>query len=195
VSNRRAFADAVRKAGLAFVRGVALGWDETDLERWRRERYAKLASKPTDVFHMTPVRSSVEAIIPRMSDVLREARWKVFAALDEAAHGNTRFIQQVAREKLIARDETLGWVPVDRRGAVLRGRVLSLFAVDALYRPSDYRTILLACPRCESVVFDLEARRAGQCCGEESIQSGIQEVPPSRMTEPRRETPGKERKH
>ena len=96
---RTAFADACRKAGLAFMRGVALGWDETDLETWRVDQYGKLATQPRDVFIMTPARISAAAVIPPISDLLREARWKAFAALEEAATGHARFVQQVAGER------------------------------------------------------------------------------------------------
>jgi len=163
---RTAFSDRCRRTGIAFMRGVALGWDAHDLETWQRESYGMLAVVPRDVFLSTPARVSAAAPIPTLGDLLREARWKVFAALEEAAAGHARFVQQIAGERLIARDSSVGWVPVDRKGASLRGRVLSLFAVDCLLRPSDYRTLLLACPRCESVVFSEEARREGRCCAD-----------------------------
>ncbi len=179
------------------MRGVALGWDETDLETWRCEQYGKLATQTRDVFIMTPARISAAAVIPPLSDLLRETRWRAFAALEEAAAGHARFVQQVAGERLIARDVQLGWVPVDRKGTSLRGRVLSLFAVDCLLRPTDYRTLLLVCPRCESVVFDADARAQGQCCGDRIVGSGERPSPP-RNSDLRRTGPaapeGKERK-
>jgi hypothetical protein len=196
---RTGFAAACRKAGLAFMRGVALGWDATDLEMWRREHYGKLAIQPRDVFMMTPVRTSAAAVVTPLPDLLREARWKAFAALEEAATGHARFVQQVAAGRLIVRDVQLAWVPVDRRGTSLRGRVLSLFAVDCLVRLADYRSLLLACPRCESIVFDAEARAQGQCCGERGFGSGERASPVSGTSDPRRSVPApsqsKERKH
>src|SRR5207244_12430282 len=119
----------------------------------------------------TPKASAV-ATITTFTDLLRETRWKVFAALEQAAAGRTAFVKHVASDLLIARSTHVGWVPVDRAGASLRGRVLSLFAVDCLLRPDDYRTLLLACPQCEGIVFDVEARTAGRCCVNGRAASG-----------------------
>jgi hypothetical protein len=166
---RIGFAQACREAGLAFMSGVASGWDRRDLGVWLLQQYGKLAVKPKngrDVTHDSGVQTQT------ISDVLREARWKAFAALEEAAAGQARFVQEVAGKGLIMRDEKLGWVPVDRAGARLRGRVLSVFAIDCLVRPSDYRTLLFACPRCESVVFDAAAKEIGRCCGNKALVEG-----------------------
>ena len=57
-----------------------------------------------------------------------------------------------------------------------RGRVLSLFAVDCLLRQNDYRTLLLACPQCENIVFDAQARAAGRCCVNGRAPSGERPV-------------------
>ena len=164
---RIAFADACREAGLAFMRGVANGWDRRDLAVWLLQSYGKLAVKPKEKSDRVPADSGVQN--QTISDVLREARWKAFAALEEAATGQARFVQAVAGKGLIVRDEKLAWVPVDRPGARLRARVLSLFAIDCLLRPSDYRNILFACPRCESIVFDGSAKEAGRCCGQKPM--------------------------
>jgi len=189
----RAFAEACRAAGLKFMRGIALGWEESDLERWRSRQYDTLAVAPRDVVRKTPAGTSASARIPTISDLLREARWKVFAALEQAAHGDTGFVQTVAGERLIVRD-VKGWAPVHRQGASLHGRVLSLFAVDCLVRPADYSSLLLACPRCESIVFDARAREQGQCCGDRIVGSGrypspesSDSVPSARAPETKRE--------
>ncbi len=160
---RVVFAEACREAGLAFMRGVAAGWNRRDLAVWLLQQYGQLAIKPNERGAAVPADSGVQS--QTISDVLREARWKVFAALEEAAAGQARFVQAIAAKGLITRDNKVGWVPVDRPGARLRGRVLSVFAVDCLERPTDYRNLLLACSRCESIVFDAAAREAGRCCG------------------------------
>jgi len=172
-----AFAHMCRGVGLAFVRGVALGWESPDLERWLVE-YRKLATEPRGPT-VTARFSGAKAIQP-LTDLLRETRWKVFAALELAQAGDARFVQQIAGERLIERDRERLWVPVDRKSATLRGRVLSLFAVDCLLRPGDYRTMLLACPRCESVVFDARARAAGRCC-DRVVASGARSIVPESL--------------
>jgi hypothetical protein len=175
---RMVFAEACREAGLAFMRGVAAGWDRRDLAVWLLQKYGALAVKPREKGQAVPPDSGVQS--QTISDVLRVARWKAFAALEEAATGQSRFVQAIAAKGLIARDERVGWVPVDRPGARLRGRVLSLFAVDCLGRPADYKTLLFACPRCESIVFDAAAREAGRCCGQKpavDVASGQRPAP------------------
>lgn len=160
------FAEACREAGLAFMSGVAAGWDRRDLAVWLLQKYGKIAIKPKERGREVSTESGVQRVQQRaISDMLREARWKAFAALEEAATGQARFVQEVAGKGLIFRDEKLGWMPIDRPNARLRGRVLSLFAIDCLVRPSDYRNLLFACPRCESVVFDATAKEIGRCCG------------------------------
>lgn len=174
MADRTPFANQCRSVGLAFMQGVAGGWGADDLEAWQSGSYAKLSRLPRET--MPPPRVSAARRLLSLSDLLREARWRVFAALEEAAIGHTRFVQRVAGERLIVRDADLGWVPVDRKGASLHGRVLSLFAVDCLLRPGDYGTVLFACPRCESVVFSEEAKREGRCCGDRSVGSGGREA-------------------
>ena len=148
------------------MRGVALGWDEHGLDGWRALHYCKLAVKPTDASGRMPMRKSAASAIQTLSDLLRETRWNVFAALESASRGEARFVENVARDQLIVRDVERGWVPAQREGASLRGQVLSLFAVDCLLRVGDYHDVLLACPWCESVVFDAKLRALGACCGD-----------------------------
>lgn len=185
---RVVFAEACREAGLAFMRGVATGWDRRDLAVWLLQKYGKLAVKPNEKGSAVPADSGVQS--QTISDVLREARWKAFAALEEAAHGQARFVQAIAAKGLITRDDKVGWVPVDRPGARLRGRVLSLFAVDCLERPGDYRNLLFACPRCESIVFDAAAREAGRCCGRiPVVDAASGQRPAPRISDFRRSIP------
>jgi hypothetical protein len=151
---------------------------------WLVGKYGGVAVKPKDETAPSPA-SERGVTTEALSDVLREARWKVFAELEDAAHGSQKWTHAIVGKGLVARDPKLVWVPVDRRGARLRARVLSLFAVDCLLRPSDYATLLFACPRCEQIVFDAEARREGRCCGRKSAQSGVR----PRLTDFRRSIP------
>ena len=166
------FAQQCRDAGLAFMRGTAEGWGRRELAMWLVGKYSAVASKPKEKSSTPP--SSERVTSESVSDMLREARWKAFADLEEAAHGSQKLVHAIVGKGLVARDPKLLWVPVDRPGARLRMRVLSLFAVDCLIRPDDYKTLLLACPRCEQIVFDADARREGRCCGRKpAAQSGV----------------------
>jgi hypothetical protein len=170
------------------MRGVANGWDRRDLAVWLLQTYGKLAIKPTEKMDRVSAESGVQS--QTISDVLREARWKAFAELEEAATGQARFVQVAVNKGLIVRDEKLAWVPVDRPGARLRGRVLSLFAVDCLLRPSDYRNLLLACSRCENVVFDAAAKEAGRCCAQKPhVDAATGTRPAPRISDFRRSVP------
>lgn len=170
MGDRAAFAESCREAGLSFMQGVIDGWQADELDDWQTKRYGELAIEPTDKFIARS--SSVTTGITSISDILRDARWKVFAALEQAATGRAMFVKRAASNMMIIRSEELGWVPVNRKNASLGSRVLSLFAVDCLLRPNDYRAILLACPRCERVVFDAAAKEQGQCCMGASGGSG-----------------------
>jgi len=160
MSVRDEFADVCREGGLAFMRGAAKGWDEPDLERWRASHFA-LVAVPAPALPVS--RASIMTRILTFPDLLRETRWKVSAALEEAARGRARFVRELADDRVIVRDEKLGWVPVDRPGTSLRRSVLALFAVDCLQRVDDYRTKLFVCPRCETITFDADARVKGHC--------------------------------
>lgn len=186
---RVAFAEECRAAGLAFMRGVAGGWSRRELAQWLVGTYGRVAVKAPAKSSPPAPESGVRS--EALSDVLREARWKAFAALEEAAAGHARFVQDAAGKGLLVRDSERGWVPVDRPGARLRARVLSLFAVDCLLRPADYRNLLLACPRCESVVFDAAARDAGRCCGRKPATDGGS-GPRPRVSDYRRSIPAPE---
>jgi hypothetical protein len=138
---------------------------------WLVGKYGAVAVKPTDKKTLTPSSERVKS--EAIADVLREARWKIFAELEEAASGSTGWLEHILSRGLVAKNKELVWVPVDRPGTRLRSRVLSLFAVDRLMRPNDYKKLLLACPRCESLVFDENARIEGRCCAERIAGSGV----------------------
>lgn len=163
-----ALADACRQAGLEFMRGTAGEWGRRELATWLVVKYGAVAEKQERGAHASGSLKS-----DTISDVLREARWKVFAELEEAEHGAQRWLQALVSRGLVARDPVKLWVPIDRPGTRLRSRVLSLFAVDCLVRPTEYATLLFACPRCESIVFDAEARRVGRCCSKQTVGSGV----------------------
>jgi hypothetical protein len=91
------------------------------------------------------------------------------AALQEAQSPDARleFVRAAIRQRDVVPaldiDGASLWVPLNRRGMILRDRILSLFAVDFLLRPEDYAGELFVCRMCEQVVFDSAARSLGQC--------------------------------
>ena len=159
--DRTALADACRRAGLTFMEGVAAGWSRRDLGLWLVGPYREVTVSSAASQN---AQGSGEVDAASISDVLRETRWAVFAALEDAMHGQTKFVQMLARQRLIMKDAVKGWIALDVPGARLRSRVLSLFAIDQLTRPGDYHHSLLACPRCEGIVFDEALRRDGHGC-------------------------------
>lgn len=181
---RSAIADTCRRAGLAFMEGVAAGWTRRELGLWLVGPYREATTRATGS-NPPPSAGSGEVDTASVSDVLRETRWAVFAALEDAMHGQTKFVQGLARQRLIVKDVRYGWVAVDLNGARLRNRVLSLFAIDQLSRPSDYLHKLLACPRCEGIVFDENLRQNGHGCARVPSPSAL---PPPAATGTRTRT-------
>ncbi len=119
-----------------------------------------------------PPAAAREADSPKLEHfdaVLQEARAHVLAALRAlvlpgASHAWLDGL--LAGGQVAPRSDGDGgvtWGPVDLPGLRLHERVESLFAADHLARPRDYALELLVCGRCDSVVFDAEARERGDC--------------------------------
>jgi len=168
-----AVATMCREAALAFLDGVAADWRKRELAAWLVCPY-RAAARYGDWAHRTiPPPSHTEEpelVRPEQIDrVLREARWHILAALEAVALPGSRraFVDvSLSAGHVVPRrdcDGGVAWVPVDLRMMRLRDRVESLFAADYLIRPKDYVTDLTVCHRCESVLFDSEARRRGDC--------------------------------
>lgn len=172
---------ACRAAGLAFLDGVAAGWQKYELAMWLLGPYRE-AAVPMDAHPHVPHEPRASQGEPldedRIDRILREARWHVLAALEAAALPGARGAHRshsshhkmvdvaLAAGHLVARhdgDGRVAWLPVDLRGMRLRQRVESLFAADYLVHPRDYLTELTVCHRCEKVLFDASARRRGDC--------------------------------
>lgn len=157
-----------REAALAFMSGVAIGWDKIDLALWltgpyaRATRHAKRGERVADV-------GGGEAIDDdTIEDLVRRVRGQLIAALESAAldDGSLDFAEEAVSRGLVRRATSVEgeqvWVPVDAARLRLKDRLASLFAADFLNAPTDYGA-LFVCNRCESVTFDANARRFGLC--------------------------------
>jgi hypothetical protein len=169
-----------RDAGLLFLEGASPDWwGEIELAAWlagpyrdvtRWGRASGRASTPPPVPPREGGRDAGESVRPEHFDVVvQEARAHVLAALralvrPDASHAWLDAL--LAAGHVAPRSDgegNLAWGPVDLPGLRLHERVESLFAADHLARPRDYALELLVCGRCESVVFDADARERGDC--------------------------------
>jgi hypothetical protein len=161
-----------REAGLAFLDGVAVDWKKLELAAWLGGPYRQATRYGDWTRRSLPPPNFDEHEILRQSqldDVMRDARWHVLASLEAVSLPSSHrgFVElALSAGHVVPRRDCNGlvaWVPVDIRGMRLRERVESLFAADYLIRPKDYVTELTVCHRCESVLFDIESRRRGDC--------------------------------
>lgn len=157
-----------RQAALAFMTGVASGWDKLDLSLWLTGPYA------TAVRYGAPERLASVSYGPPLPEneverLVVRVRGQVLAALENAAldGGALGFAPDIQRRGLIHRAvDLMGnelWIPRDMLRMRLRDRVESLFAVDYLNAPAGYE-VLLVCHLCEGIVFDATAKQLGMCC-------------------------------
>lgn len=166
---KESVAEECRQAALAFLSGVASGWDKLDLVLWltgpyaRATRHAPRGERVVDVAH-TPTEiadASIEELVTRV-------RGQVLASLEKAAldYGRLDFADDALQRGLVrkAMDEegAICFVPVDAPHMRLRDRVRALFAADYLCAPHAY-VDLFVCHRCESVSFDEHAKEIGVC--------------------------------
>lgn len=163
-------AEDCRDAALAFMHGVAQGWDKLDLAFWLTGAYTRATRHGHNAERVTGVGDEPRAEVSpaALEDVMRRARGQLLASLEKAAlaDGTPDFVDAAVSRKLVRRAEDRAgndvWVPVDRARMRLRDRLESLFAADCLNAPSLYSE-LLVCRRCEAIAFDARAKRAGVC--------------------------------
>jgi hypothetical protein len=161
-------ADACRAAGLAFVNGVASGWNKTDLARWLvgpyREASCPLAGAERETIDPDVRNRRVDARVVRL---LHDVRAHVVRGLEGSPDGLVDLPCWAVSAGSILRsrhpDGQAGFIPVDWPRMRLEDRVMSLFAVDCLVRGDDYATKLVVCRKCKRVAFDEEARTVGLC--------------------------------
>ena len=164
---REEVADECRAAALAFMTGVASGWEKVDVARWLVGPYAAATRHAPRAAAGAP-RGGALVDEVALEALLTRVRGQLLASLERASldNGSLDLAEESVQRGLVHRvvDETGGdaWVPVDRPRMRLRERVGSLFAADWLNVPHAYLE-LLVCHRCEAVVFDAYAKRRGMC--------------------------------
>jgi hypothetical protein len=176
-------ADAARRAGLAFLRGVAAGWGKRELAEWLLGAYAEVTRHHPSGERVVWPDASERQPIPAacIEELLERAHEEVLTGLATMIRAGEQAVAQEMRGWLVARvldgNDEMAWMPIDARGARLKDRVLSLFAVDYLHRPDDY-ACLPPCSACGAILLDEAARELGHCvehrresrlefCGEE----------------------------
>jgi hypothetical protein len=162
-------AEECRRAALAFMSGVAKGWEKQAVALWLVGPYAQATRHAT---HGERVAAGGAASEPVDADALEalllRVRGQLLASLEKASLdlGSLDFtdecVQRGLVRKLVDAEGHDAWVPVDRPRLRLRERLQSLFAADWLNAPYTY-VELFVCHRCEAVVFDAHAKERGIC--------------------------------
>jgi hypothetical protein len=159
-------AERARRAGVAFVNGVGAGWHACDLEEWLTGTYRKAVHVATEI---TPEDGSFEGCPPvQLAQELRSARDSAvsFVRILGKVPARVAFVEDAVSAGLVTPcevDSQIGWIPVWTPGATLEQLVRTLFVADFLVRPTDYRDVLLVCPECDALQFDVETRIRGRC--------------------------------
>jgi len=192
--SRETIAAECREAALAFMSGVAGGWEKIDLARWLTGPYARATrhcqhGERAHVDERAPRSANGSIIRPAaVEDLLTLTRGRILAALEKAAlsDGSLEFADDAIDRGFVRRaideDRIEVWVPVDGPRMRLQDRVRSLFVADYLNAPVSY-SALYVCHRCEQVVFDDNARQLGMCSAHRRMSGMVQknagEAPPS----------------
>ena len=168
-ATRESLAEDCRSAALAFMRGVAEGWDKLELALWLTGPYAQATRHASHGERVVALRGPSATVDPQaLESLLVRVRGQVHASLEKASldHGTLDFTDAMVERGLVRKVEDAegrtAWVPVDRARERLRERVQALFAADYLNAPYTY-VELFVCHRCEAVVFDAYAKRQGIC--------------------------------
>lgn len=176
-STREGVASECREAALAFVNGVAAGWDKLDLALWLTGPYSRATRHQPRGERVTGMDEETELTDEAVEELVVRVRSQMIAALETAAlgEGTLEFAVEAMDRGLVRRAEDLDgeivWVPVDLTRMRLKDRVRSLFASDYLNDPGAY-VDLYVCSRCEHVVFDENAKRLGACQNHKRV-SGV----------------------
>jgi hypothetical protein len=162
-----AVADACRRAALAFVNDCRDDAGDSPVVDW-------LAGPYVDAVRFTPAESMrampstrPPSIVSTTPQTLREIRFAILAALDEATRpGQPAFVHRAERASFAlsyASDGTRMIVPRRLGGDRVLDLVLAFFAVDYLFRPEDYLHDLSACSVCGHLEFNFASRVDGLC--------------------------------
>lgn len=173
-STRESIAAECREAAIAFMSGVASGWDKLDLALWltgpyaRATRHAKRGERVASLNDASSPDQTTEIADETLESLVTRVRGQVLASLEKGALelGALDFSNDVVERGLVRKvvdaEERDAWIPVDAPRMRLRDRILALFTADYLNAPYNYAE-LFVCHRCEAVVFDEQAKRRGLC--------------------------------
>lgn len=176
-STRESVAAECREAALAFINGVAAGWDKLDLALWLTGPYARATRFVPRGERVTGLAEETEVADEAIEDLIVRVRSQLVASLETAvlADGALEFAVEAMDRGLVRRavdlEGEIVWVPADSTRMRLKDRVRSLFAADYLNDPGAYGA-LYVCHRCENVVFDENSKRLGACQNHKRV-SGI----------------------
>jgi hypothetical protein len=176
-ASRETVSAGCREAALAFMSGVAAGWDKLDLVMWLTGPYAGATAHLPRGERVAGLDDEVDLDDEAIEELATRVRSQLIASLERAAMsaGLLDFAEEALDRGFVRKASDVDgydvWLPVDGTRMRLRDRVRSLFAADFLNDPSAYLE-LYVCPRCEAVVFDEGAKRLGLCAAHKRA-SGI----------------------
>jgi hypothetical protein len=176
-STRESVAAECREAALAFVNGVAAGWDKLDVALWLTGPYARATRHVPRGERVTGIGEETDIADEAIEALVTRVRAQLVASLETAAlgEGTLEFAVEAMDRGLVRRaldaDGEVVWVPADNTRMRLKDRVRSLFAADYLNDPGAYAS-LYVCHRCETVVLDENAKRLGACQNHKRV-SGV----------------------
>lgn len=176
-STRESVASECREAALVFVNGAAAGWDKLDLVLWLTGPYARATRHLPRGERVTGMADEGDVGEEVLDELVTRVRSQIIAALEKAvmSEGTIDFAVEAMDRGLVRRavdmDGEIVWVPADNTRMRLKDRVRALFAADYLNDTGAYAA-LYVCHRCESVVFDENAKRLGACQNHKRV-SGI----------------------
>ena len=176
-------AERARRAGAAFTNGVGAGWAAGDVQAWLAGPYRAAVHVTPDVgrddgaFDACPARltespatscSRANLHGSLLAQELRAARDAAVSLVKVLARVPARvpFVEEAICAGLVTPcsvGDAIGWIPAWTPGAGAGQLVGALFAADFLVRPKDYRDLLLICPMCDALLFDIESRARGRC--------------------------------
>jgi hypothetical protein len=175
-ATRESVSAECREAALAFMAGVANGWEKLDLARWLVGPYAR-AARHCQHGERTRLAQGAPVDAGTIEELLTSTRGRLLAALETAAleDGSLDLAESAIEcghvRRAMDEDGTEVWIPVDGARMRLRDRLGALFVADYLNDPAAYGS-LYVCHRCEAVVFDEGARQLGMCSAHRRM-SGI----------------------
>ncbi len=167
-STRASLATDCRDAALAFMSGVASGWDKLDLALWLTGPYARATRHGKHGERVAAVSDGRAIPDASIESLVTHVRGQIIASLEKAAleFGTLEFADDVAQRGLVRKvvdaEGRDAFIPVDSARMRLRDRLRALFTADYLNAPYTYAE-LFVCHRCEAVVFDHHAKEVGIC--------------------------------